>query len=491
MTDKQWLESRVLRSVDNLRLWAENPRLDPEEAHISIADFATDLIQDSGEKEYFLGLINSIAKGGFISMEPIVVWKHESNQKYYVAEGNRRVLALKLLRSPEKAPKSIRRFVRERSTYIDRNSIEKIRVCVAPTFDDCEWYINQRHSTASLQRRWSRLQQQRWVTGLYDKYEGNIEKVIDLTGQSKSELISTIRIIKLRDLALDPLVLAKLSASEIESVKSHRLPMTIIERWFKPELLEAWGIEFEGENVHIISNYKSFMRAYAEWIKLVINRDEKDVPIRINTRTITEKFDEILSRLPEVSFEKEPEDEDPAEPPEPEEDDPAKDKDDDPKPPSKPDNRNPDRSQLIVGIYHLQTSNYKLSALFGDLKKLPIKRYKHCTGAIMRVFLDLSILEYIETEDLATALCTRYKSKLQDIPLKLRLEYLKSNKLTARTPAYKVVEKLLNSSNEFSLDTLNNYVHGKSSVHVDQRFLNRFWDFLFPLFEEILEIKES
>ena len=76
-----------------------------------------------------------------------------------------------------------------------------------------------------------------------------------------------------------------------------------------------------------------------------------------------------------------------------------------------------------------------------------------------------------------------------DIPLKSRLEYLKQQKLTTKTPSHKVVEKLLNPSNEYSLDTLNNYIHGSQTHHTGKRFLNGFWDFLYPLFEKILDIK--
>ncbi|HHC6824603.1 TPA: ParB/Srx family N-terminal domain-containing protein, partial [Vibrio parahaemolyticus] len=144
-----WWEKRVLRSVDNLKLWVDNPRLDPIESHVRLSDFIEDLMSDDSEKREFIDLLRSIADKGFMSFDPIVVWKDE-HDKYVVAEGNRRVLALKLLRAPEKAPKSIRRLVREMAKYVDRDDIEKIRVCLAPSYEDTRWYILQRHSTGSL-----------------------------------------------------------------------------------------------------------------------------------------------------------------------------------------------------------------------------------------------------------------------------------------------------------------------------------------------------
>jgi len=488
MSNYEWLEKRVLRSVDHLKLWSENPRLDPDERHVSIGDYTSDLISENGEKEAFFKLIDSIATDGYIPADPIIVWNDDDNNKYYIAEGNRRILALKLLRNPAKSPKSIRSYIRKKSELIDRDSIEKIRVCIAPSLEKAEWYINQRHSTSSLQRPWSRLQQQRWVAELYDKYDGDVEKISAVTKFSKSQLEFTLRILKIRDLALQPLVQSYLNEDEQEKVKSHRIPMTILERWFlNPEVREKWGIEFDADEIKIMSNMKSFLTAYAIWLKNVIHRKDPDVPIKIDTRTITSNFDELLEKLPEVSFEVD----DVEVPPTPEiknslsnakiETVSGAKKDE-----KKPLNNNPDRNQLVLSTCHLSTSSNKLDALFREFKKLPVYKYKNTTAASIRVFLDLAVAEYISSEGCREELVTFYKKAFHDISLKQRLEYLKQNKIAARTPASKVVEKLLNKSNELSLDTLNNYIHGTDQQHTNKRFLNGFWDFLFPLFAEII-----
>lgn len=494
MSNYSWLEKKMLRSVDQLRLWSDNPRLDPDEKHLSIIEYASDLLNDNGEKDSFLKLVDSISSQGYIPADPIVVWQNEENEKYYVAEGNRRILALKLLRNPQKAPKSIRSFIRKKSEIIDRDSIEKIKVCVAPSFEECEWYINQRHSLSSLQRPWSRLQQQRWIAELYDKYEANIEKVMSITGLNKGQLEYTLRILAIRDLALNTLVMKELDISEQEKVKSHRIPMTILERWFmNPQVREKWGIEFEDDKFRIVSNKKSFLFAYAIWLKHVIHRDDPDVQIQINTRTITSNLDALIDQLPQVSFEQENEEvspeivnialpninqsqieDNPVEPIQ-----------------KRPLNKNPDRNQMIYENYQLITSNYKLDALFRELKLLPIAKYRNSAAISLRVFLDLSINEYITVENCKEEVCSRYNNKpFQDITLKQRLEYIKQNKLASKTPAYKVVEKLLNTNNDYCLDTLNVYIHGTDTHHTSKHFLNGFWDFLSPLLKEIIDLKE-
>ena len=82
-----------------------------------------------------------------------------------------------------------------------------------------------------------------------------------------------------------------------------------------------------------------------------------------------------------------------------------------------------------------------------------------------------------------------YKCNLRDVSLGRRLEYLKTNNLTANSK--NIVAKLLDDSTKYTLSILNGYIHGKDTHYLDKQFLNGFWDFLFPLFCEILDIKES
>jgi len=326
---------------------------------------------------------------------------------------------------------------------------------------------------------------------------------MSITRLNKSQLVSTLRILKIRDWALNKEVLNNLSIDDQESVKSHRLPMTILERWFdNPVIKEQWGIEFNEDNVNILSDKKSFFIAYTKWIKLVLHRDEPDVEIRINTRTITSHLNDILSGLPKVSFETGEEtngtthaesahnnDNGGDSEPHGNEEAAGQAEDDSTKQPE-PLSKNPNRPKLVIFTCKLTTSNYKLDALFNEFKAIPIDRYKNCLAASLRVFLDLAISEYTSAEGCRENMRKTYKTDYYAISLQKRLEYLKSHNLKSKKPACKVLEKLLNHSNTYSLDILNNYIHGKDTHHTGKQYLNGFWDFLFPLFEELLDIKE-
>ncbi len=505
MSEKfDWLVTKTPRSVDQLRLWPENPRLNPEETHLTLKDFAEDLTYEPADKKDFYELITSISEDGFIPADPVVVWKNEENNKYYVAEGNRRLVALKLLREPQKAPKSIRSFVRKASDKMNLTDIEKIPVNVAPSFEDAEWYINQRNSSSSLQRKWSRVQQQRWIVTLYEKHNGDIEKIISITKLTKSELEGFFRILKIKDFVKLDEVKSKLTESEFELANSYRFPITILERFFNFTVVkEKWGIEYNGIDVKITSVKPSFYNAFTELIKRIIGEDDK-----INTRLTLENLNDVLESLPKVLLIEEDEKEETSENADPDdtqntEDIGSNDKSegnnqneqtDTPPPPKNHINTiqhlkgNPNRNKIVLSIYSLNTSNYRLSGLFNEFKIISL-RYTNVVSASLRVFLDLSVLNYIETEGIENAIKSHYKDDLKNIALKKRIEYLKQNHLNGK--AQIVASRLIDHSNQYSLDVLNGYVHGKDTHYLNKQMLNGFWDFLFPLFEVLLDIKEK
>lgn len=492
MKDYDWLVKKTPRSIDQLRLWPQNPRLNPEENHVQLSDYADDLISDESEKNSFIDLIKSISEDGFIPFDPVVVWQNEENGKFYVAEGNRRVLALKLLKEPHKAPKSIRGTIRKYSAKSNLSELDKISVNVAPTFDEAEWYINQRNSSSSLQRPWSRVQQQRWISELYDKYAGDIDKITSITKMTQGKLEDFIRILKIKDLIKEEEVKSKLTSLEFEEANSIKFPMTILERFFSnPDIRKAWGLDYDGINIKIISNRESFFNAFSELILRIIYRNTKyaDSEVRIDTRTITSNFDKIFDSFPQVSFEN-PNEQNPiiVNPENLEESvEEIKPSNSLPAPPVILKN-DENRNKLILSIYEVNTDSVRIKGLFDELKKVS-HSYNNCIAASLRVFLDLTVHKYIETENLKQAICTQYNKGLKEITLSQRIEYIKQHKLNGKPQ--NIAQKLNDPATDFSLDVLNGFIHSQEAHYLNKQFLNRFWDFLFPLFQTLLDIKEK
>jgi hypothetical protein len=494
MLDHEWLHKKTPRAVDQLRLWPENPRLNPTEQHVHIADYAEDLTNEDSDKKHFFKLVQSIVDDGFIHADPVVVWQNAENSKFYVAEGNRRLLAMKLLRYPTRSPKSIRGFIRKQSEKIDRDTIEKIFVAVAPSFEAAEWYINQRNSSSSLQRSWSRIQQQRWISDLFHKHDGDIEHIISITKMSRGELEDFVRMTKLMDLVEENEVKSQLTDEEYDASSHYRFPITIIERFFlsNATVSEKWGIKFDGMDIVFESNKSSFLKAFAALLKRIL---DKNIPPEkvINTRTITANLDKILDSLPTVSFDKQSSDNTEEQK---SDSDATDNKEEKQEPvvkqpiPSKPivQKNNPYRLRLVLSIYSINTSNYRLKSLFNELKNVPVK-YCNSIAASTRIFLDLAVLNYLEAEGLSQTLQAQQNLGMKDITLSRRLEFIKQNSINSSNQ--KIINKILNPSNEYSLDVLNGYVHSNSTHHLNQPFLNGFWDFLFPLFQELVVINEN
>ncbi len=496
--NKNWWENRVLRSVDNLKLWHDNPRLDPSNKLVTLRDYVDELIADQNDEQKFIDLMKSIATRGFLSFDPIVVWQSE-DQSFVVAEGNRRVMALKLLRSPDKAPLSIRKTVVSLSRIVDRDSIEKVRVCVAPSYEDCRWYILQRHSpAASDQIRWQRLQQQRFIISVFDSVSQDIEETINLTGFKRAAIIDALRYVKIRDIATHQGVTKYLTLEEREEVYSHRINMTVLERWFgNSQVRAAWHIEFDESGVIINADTDSFHAAYAQFLRLMLNKNNS-LGFLVNTRTIDSKFQEIFDHLPKVQSidEVKPNNTEtlPTQNQLPNsyqgKSEQKNDSDVKPETTSKASLKgNPKRRQLTDKYYKITHSNYKIKALFEELQGLPVYKYPNVSAASIRIFLELSIDEYISTNDLKVEMARREKKGYHEITLSQKLTNLRGEFIDDRD-ANKVIDQLLNNSNDHSLNTLNEYIHGNKVHKVEPQFLNRFWDMLSPLLSILINLKE-
>ena len=262
--------------------------------------------------------------------------------------------------------------------------------------------------------------------------------------------------------------------------------MTVLERFFDTtRVRDEWGVKFEGTTVKL-DNRKGFLTAFASLIKNIVSPEPE---IKIDTRTITTNIDEILKVLPKVNKEesdpfsvdtkKKPEEETPIP--------------DSPSPRKKKTIKkgDPDRPHLVLPCYCLNNDNYRLEHLFNELKELPTQKYISIAAVSVRVFLDLAVLEYITSEGLDTAICAKYSGALKNIELNKRLSFLADQAGFKRTSLSTIIVRLTDAKNDFSLDVLNGYVHGKGTAYLNRNFLNRFWDFLFPLLQKLLDVTES
>lgn len=485
--DYSWFGKRYQRSIDQLRPWNRNPRLNPDVQYVNTSDYVEDLIADNGDKTSFMELIRSIATNGFIPADPIVVWQDEKNKHYYVAEGNRRVLALKLLREPNRAPREIRSAVTRLANSWER--IDKIAVNIAPTFADAEWYISQRNSASSIQQKWSRLQQMRWIESLYEKYGDDQETLVLKSNLSMGEIEQIIRIVRLLNLTEEEQVKSGQTDEEYRLATAHTFPITIFERFFNMAIVrQKWGFDFEGTKI-TFKNKAGFLTAFTAVIRRMVSKDDA---VKLDTRNVSAgRMEELLGELPQVDLGTS----DPyevGEKKEPEQEKEAQQENPTPKPKPKEMKGALNRNRLVLECYELNTTEARLAQLFGELKKLSVNSYVSVAAAAVRIFLDLAIVDYVQSEGLVREFQKHDGRELKQIQLKTRIDYLlKYSKLKDNKNVAKILRDLMNDEKPFNLDVLNGYVHSKSTEYLNKQYLNGFWDHIFPLLEALLDIREK
>lgn len=485
MMDNNWTKKRYLRSVRNLHLWSGNPRLDPSEEYSTTRDYVEGMFRNDMGKEDFVSLAKSIVENGFLSLDPVVVWKNDKGQ-FVVAEGNRRVAVLKLLLEPNKAPQPIRRAFISFSTQIDKRQYERINVCLAPSFAECIWYINQRHEAKSTQKRWGRENYMIWISNLYTEFGRDINRIRTFTGAQEADIEKIICVLNLKEKLAQELI-GILSSDEIEQMNSPQFPITNFERVVNnSKAREFFKMSFDGLQIKIRAEYSSFLGAFAEFLhRLLLPKTEEQYldSRKLNT---TDAIQEMLDQLPVV---RESNDEIIIG------DIEARHGNSNTQQQSSPNSskrhntsdielNNPDRPHLIPKECSIVTTDYRLERLFDELKRLSGRSFPNVSCASLRVFLDISVRNYIRDKGWMNEIESLNRNKeFEKIELATRLNFL--NTKMQRKELKDIILKLTNPQNEFSINTLNRYIHSNETYAIDRRFVNRFWNFMYPLLMEL------
>ncbi len=479
-----WTTKYKMRSVAQLKLWNKNPRLDPSQTYVQTHSFAEGVCNAAlGDKDAFMALVESIAKQGFLSIDPVVVWQNRNDGRFYVAEGNRRVLALKLLISPNSAPASIRSKIQRLAKQDDfKTKYKNIPVLIAPSLEAVRWYIAQRHNSAtSLQKGWNREQQYRYVVDYYASNQ-DIQQVASTLGMTVADILDMVRITHLKEYIIAmPDVF---SPKEREAISSPKFPLSTLERFVNYQTIrERLKLLVVGENFESTLPGKEFNFCLSVLIKLILSGE---VTSRSSDAEVLKKLPVPLSLSPQDAWRV--------------------------MPPSNPRSRvavqvaspsqsvssnipllqkdNPERKNLVPKHFSVGIQVTRIIKLFEELKKLSLSVYPNTAAASLRVLLDLSIHSYLERNSLFDELKKKYNTSEEKIPLKSRLEFLKSGKILSNR-LQKIISKLLAPGNELSLDVLNGYIHSPSTAYINQSFLNRFFDSIYPLLAELDNIQET
>lgn len=463
MATLDWKNKFIKISVSKMKLWSENPRINSSIEPKSITEYTEVLIDTNDERDDFLLLVKSIAENGFQAYTTVMLWKE--NGQLYVAEGNRRILAIKLLLKPTLAPDSIKKKIEAlSSSMINLDVLKTISVIVAPDFDKAEWHINQQNNISSLKKPWGRKAQIKWIYDTYIFHDKDIKVAMNKCEMTKGKVYQAIRLHKVFQYITDPIVLETIGAELYSKVVSSRFPVTALERFILTnDVQEKWGIVYKEDEVIIKSNYKSFMVAFCEVVKLIAIGE-------LDTRNLNKNEVNKLLERPEflVSFEKEEvtnreeqinldggkdnvETEDGSQQLSLFNNDnsdshlvdatvinyvssqPSSSRGSSISLTNKPPKleNDPFRKNLIPkNLKKLTTTNPRLNGLFEELKNLDINKHENCVAACLRVLLDLSVWEYIKSNKISQQVVDSVRpcpGDIHKVTLDQKIEYLSKN----------------------------------------------------------------
>ncbi len=139
-------------------------------------------------------------------------------------------------------------------------------------------------------------------------------------------------------------------------------------------------------------------------------------------------------------------------------------------------------------------TNAKIEGIYGELRMLQLSKHVHSIGVLLRVFLEMSVDDYLENKAGSTLTFKDPNSgRMLDKKLKDKVKETIAHMVAAGAVEkdFKGVTTALNDPlNPFSIDTLHAYIHNRFFTPTDTHLVTG-WDNGQPLFERDLAMSES
>lgn len=144
-----------------------NLNFDPENPRFAAANWggldSNEIIETMLDREQVIDLINSIGTQGYFGGEPLLVFPEDGTDNFFVAEGNRRLAALKLLSGEVSIPnKSLSLLIEELS-----NKPSDVPCIIFPDRESVLHYLGYRHITGI--KAWGSLEKAIYLDQLFKK----------------------------------------------------------------------------------------------------------------------------------------------------------------------------------------------------------------------------------------------------------------------------------------------------------------------------------
>jgi hypothetical protein len=442
--------------IESLDLDLQNPR-------IPVASDQRDAMQKiiNEQKIKLINLAESIAVRGLNPMDRLLVLPSSRADKFIVIEGNRRVLAIKLLSNPSliadlEMPDAFRKRLQKAAQPFDLKTVEPVDCFEVTDRAQGNDWVRQRHMGEDSGRGvvdWSALASSRFRGR--DPALQALDFVLEhatLTDEQKDQIVNAKFITTLDRLLSTPSVRSAIGF-EIEKGKlTTELPP---EEALKP--LRRIILDLAEKKINV-SRLKS-KEQQNDYIAELKSSDRPNLSKKSGKAVAIEAMSESdFAGKPTPGGKK-----------------------------SRPGRSTP-RYTVVPRSCKLKIPVHKIADIFEELRSLQLAKHKHAIAVLLRVFLEMSVDEYL-VKKAGLKLTFRPPKATRDVEKTLRTKVNETiADLVAKGATAKdfigVTRGLSDSTHPFSIDTLHAYIHNRYFTPIDTH-LTAAWDNAQPFFEKL------
>ncbi len=366
-----WKKDEI--DIQSLLLDTDNFRLPPNMKGLLQPKLLNALIEAYNVEE----IARSISEKQFYPHEALIVVFE--NKKYVVLEGNRRLAACKALLNPQNLEDGYRKKFTQLASTTNRDSIKKLPVVIAPTRNAAIDLIESLHTTPG-RMKWETLAKARF------DLENRSDDKSKLTEANK--VLDTYAVASALNLPSD--------VAEIVKDES-RFAVTNLLRIFNDEQCKKYlGYEFSKDGhlvikskpqefeagcvllVNDVARMKDFSRVAGKAPDRKKYIDEKKraytPDVSGGVKRSAEEFIQELNRKRTPVEKKEPK--------------------------TKAAKRKTPTSQNVVPYnFKCTVAHTRINKVFDEISKLPIEKYPNATGIMLRLLLEISLFQFLESKD--------------------------------------------------------------------------------------------
>jgi hypothetical protein len=442
--------------IDSLELDLENPR-------ITLASDQRDAMQKilNEQKIRLINLAESIAVKGLNPMDRFLVLRSTRAGKFIVVEGNRRLLAIKLLKNPSliadlEMTDAFKKRLQKAALAFDVRVVEPVGCFEVTDRAQGNDWVRQRHIGADSGRG-----------------------IVDWSSIAISRFRGRDPALQALDFVLEH---AGLTDDQAELITG-KFPLTTLDRLLSTPSVRA-AIGFEIEKGKLLTELPA-EEALKPLKRIVLDLAEKKINVtKLKSKEQQNEYIGNLKASDQPNLAKKSGAATAVES--------MTKKDFAAKPPStgkKPRGGKPTpRIHVVPKSSKLRVTVPKIAGIFEELRTLQLSKHVHAIAVLLRVFVEMSVDEYLTTTAHIPLTFKDPKSNhIGEKKLKVKVNDAIDHMVTNGANAKDFLggtKGLTDQNHPFSIDTLHAYIHNRFFTPVDTH-LTAAWDNAQPFFEKI------